>query len=224
MLIATEAWRSAHPGACVGALAMGGVSNPVRSAELDVRKDALEAELRSRFASSQRAEIKTHPRIAPYTAYYRRFDKTYHVQHQLESVVFKDRPIPRVAALVEAMFVGELQNLLLTAGHDLESVRGQVVLDTAMGTETYLTLGGSQQTLKKGDMFIRDDAGVLSSILYGPDHRTRILDTTARLLLTVYAPVGITADIVRSHLDDLQGLVRLVSPAAGVEGIEVIEA
>lgn len=224
MLMATEGWRSTHPGACVGVLVMSGVSNPERSTELDERKNALEVDLRSRFGSSNRAEIKAHPRIAPYTAYYRRFDKTYHVQHQLESVVFKDRPIPRVAALVEAMFVAELQNLLLTAGHDLAAVRGRLVLDSAAGIETYQTLGGSQQSLKKGDMFIRDDAGVLSSILFGPDHRTRILETTARLLLTVYAPVGISADMVASHLDDLQGLVRLVSPAAVVEVTEVIEA
>ena len=41
--------------------------------------------------------------------------KTYHVQHQLESVVLKGKSLPNVAALVAAMFMAERDDLLLTA-------------------------------------------------------------------------------------------------------------
>ena len=63
--------------------------------------------------------------IQAYAAYYERFNKTYHVQLQLESVALKGKSIPRVSALVEAMFMAELENLLLTAGHDLDVVQGR---------------------------------------------------------------------------------------------------
>jgi DNA/RNA-binding domain of Phe-tRNA-synthetase-like protein len=224
MMLVSPRWRAAYPGALVGVLEMGAVANPETSPELDVRKQALEADLRSRFASLGRSELKSHPALAPYTTYYKRFDKTYHVQHQLESIVFKGKAIPRAAALVEAMFMAELQNALLTAGHDRDAIRGTPGLDVATGSETYMLLSGRLQTLKQGDMFIRDEEGVLSSILYGPDHRTRIKPATTRVLFTVYAPAGIADRKVREHLDTLRDLVLTVSPAAEIQDAGVIEA
>ena len=100
MLVPSEQWKAAYPGASLGVLAMSSVANPESSPELDARKDALEADLRSSFASFSRSQLGVYPPLAPYTAYYKRFNKTYHVQHQLESVVFKGKSIPRSAALV----------------------------------------------------------------------------------------------------------------------------
>lgn len=224
MLTASERWKTAYPGASVGLLAMVAHANSQNSPELASRKEALEADLRARFASLNRGELRSLPQLAPYTAYYRHFDKTYHVQHQLESVVFKGKGIPRGSPLVDAMFMAELKNLLLTAGHDLDSVRGGIVVDVATGAETYLTLSEHQQTLKQGDMFIRDQDGVLSSILHGPDHRTRIVPSTTRVLFTVYAPAGVPAESVRAHLRDIAEFVSIVSPAAKEVHAEVVEA
>src|SRR3972149_1818673 len=140
MLSASQRWTDSYPGACVGVLAMSGVANPESSPELEARKELLEADLRSEFASLSRGQLKSYSELAPETAYYKRFDKTYHVQHQLESVVFNGKPIPRGAALVEAMFMAELKNLLLTAGHDLDSVQGAIAVDLAAGTETYVVM------------------------------------------------------------------------------------
>jgi DNA/RNA-binding domain of Phe-tRNA-synthetase-like protein len=224
MISATERWKVAYPGAAIGVLAMSPVANPDRSLGLETHRQAVEGELRSTFASLDRSQIKAHPQVAPYTAYYKRFDKTYHVQHQLESIVFKGKSIPQAAAMVEAMFVAELKNMLLTAGHDLAAVRGQLVVDIASGAERYDTLRGRQEALKPGDMFICDEEGILSSIIYGPDHRTRITPATTRVLFTVYAPAGVPADKLRTHLGDLRRLVLAVSPEAQVEYTAVLAA
>jgi DNA/RNA-binding domain of Phe-tRNA-synthetase-like protein len=223
-VIVSERWKAEYPGALVGVLEMNGVANPEANPALDARKQALEADLRTRFASLSRSELKSHALIAPYAAYYKRFDKTYHVQHQLESIVFKGRSIPRAAALVEAMFMAELRSMLLTAGHDRDAIQGALGLDVATGAETYTLLNRQEQTLKQGDMFIHDDEGVLSSIMYGPDHRTRITPTTTRVLFTVYAPAGIAERKVREHLDTLSDLVLTVSPAAEIQYADVVEA
>jgi hypothetical protein len=50
--------------------------------------------------------------IKTYHDYYKRFKKTYHILLQLESIVFKNKSIPKVSSLVEAMFMAELKNLL----------------------------------------------------------------------------------------------------------------
>ncbi|HAL47326.1 MAG: hypothetical protein CL694_00895 [Chloroflexi bacterium] len=222
VLTATDAWRKAFPGASIGVLAMRGVSNPRSHPDLDARMTDVEADLRRRFSDGGRPAIRALETVQAYTAYYRKFKKTYHVQLQLESVAVKGRSVPRPSALVSAMFAAELQNQLLTAGHDLASVRDPVVVDVATGEETYTMLNGKAQTLTAGDMFIADAAGVMSSIIYGPDDRTPISRDTRDVLFTIYGPNGISADQISGHLDQIREYVTLASPEAEVEIMDIL--
>ena len=224
MFQVSDYWKTTYPDAHVGVLAMREVINPATQAELEQRKVALEQGLRSRYADQDRAALMQLPVLQAYAAYYRRFKKTYHVQLQLESIVFKDKSIPSVAALVEAMFMAEIKNLLLTAGHDLDSLQQPIILDVAQGNERYTLLRGQEQELKAGDMFIRDGAGVISSIIYGPDQRTAIHAQTRNVVFTVYAPAGISEETVSNHLHDLQENVLLIAPHAQVEMQQVFGA
>jgi DNA/RNA-binding domain of Phe-tRNA-synthetase-like protein len=203
---------------------MRDVANPEYHTALDKRKEELESQLRSRFSGYDRAALKALPVIQAYNAYYRRYKKTYHVQLQLESVAFKGKSIPQVAALVEAMFMAELKNLLLTAGHDWEALEMPVRLDVAEGSERYIRLNGQEQKLKAGDMMIADGQGVISSVLYGPDRRTRITSETRQVFFTVYAPPGVGREAVWEHLRDIEAHVLLVAPEAKVETMEVYGA
>ncbi len=224
MLTITPTWLNAYPTAAIGILAMRGVANPTLCPALEARKIALEQALRTRFAGQSREAIKTLPEIQAYTAYYKRFKKTYHVQLQLESVALQGKPIPRVSALVETMFMGELQNFLLTAIHDLELVQLPISINVATGNESYITMNGTSQMLKPGDMFIADTVGVLSSIIYGPDARTKVTSDTRNVLFTVYAPEGIPGEAVRHHLEDMRDFVWLIAPDAVVTELEVYES
>ncbi len=224
MLTISDSWRTIYPGASQGLLVMRNVSNPEQHAELEARKAELETELRARFAGSDRVAFNTLPSIQPYNAYYAQFKKSYHVQLQLESIVLKGKSIPRVAALVEAMFMSELKSQLLTAGHDLDSLRQPLRLEIANGTETYTMLNGKLETLKANDIYMTDAEGVTSSIIYGPDKRTPITPATRNVLFTVYAPPGIEVAAVQQHLEDIQANVRLVSPEALTELLKVYTA
>lgn len=215
MLIVSEAWKTTYPGAVAGVLVMSNVSNAEYHSEFDRYKDELENQLRFRFAD--RDALKSVRAIQAYNAYFKPFKKTYPVLLQLESVALKRKPIPRVAALVEAMFMAELKNMLLTAGHNLEAIQKPVRLDVAKGTERYVKLNGQEQQLKAGDMMMTDAEGIISSVLYGPDYRTRIIPDIRRVFFAVYAPPGIGEQRVYQHLQDIHTNVRLVSPDAEVE-------
>jgi DNA/RNA-binding domain of Phe-tRNA-synthetase-like protein len=221
MLTVSETWKTTYPYAAVGILALQGAANPERHPALEARKAALEERLRARYADLDRAALKALPQIAAYAAYYKQFKKTYHLLLQLESVVFDGKPIPRVAALVEAMFMAELDDLLLTAGHDLALVELPLRLDVAEGHERFVNIAGQENVLKPGDMFIADAQGVLSSIVYGSDQRTMIAPNTTQALFTTYAPAGIGAEAVRQHLQHIKENVALVSPDAKVIALEV---
>jgi DNA/RNA-binding domain of Phe-tRNA-synthetase-like protein len=221
MLEITPKWKSAYPKAHAGVLVMRTVSNPAHDAVLEKQKMALEELLRAQFSGRDRATIASHPILQAYGNYYRQFKKTYHIQLQLESIVLKGKSIPSVAALVESMFMAEMQDLLLTAGHDLDSLSLPLTLDVAAGTERYTLLRGDDQELKAGDMMISDQNGVISSILYGPDQRTQITQNTRNILFTVYAPPGIDEQMVLEHLHHIQENVMIFSPQAWVELLEV---
>lgn len=221
MFEVTADWERRYPEALVGVLVTNGVKNPRRHPELEESKQALEQELRERYSSHDRKSLRRLPALAAYHEYYRGFGKTYHIQHQLESIVFKGKSIPAIAALVEAMFMAELTNLLLTAGHDLNAIDLPLRIGVASGNETYVRLDGQEQALKAGDMMISDRAGVVSSILYGPDKRSRIGPDTKSAVFTVYAPAGIARPAVRHHLEDILSNVRVVSPQATAGMMEV---
>jgi DNA/RNA-binding domain of Phe-tRNA-synthetase-like protein len=220
MIEISSSWKSAYPGASLGVLVMHGVENPHQHSRLDGKKKDLEDHLRAQFSSYDRTSLRELSILASYRDYYKQFNKTYHVQHQLESVVFKDRHIPRVAALVEAMFMAELKNLLLTAGHDLDAIEPPLRIDVAEGTESYIRMNGQEQTLKAGDMMIADGNGIVSCIIYGPDRRTRIRPGTTRIVFTVYAPPGIEGQYVSHHLEDIRENVTVIAPGAIVELLE----
>lgn len=223
-LVVSEIFKATYPGAAAGVLALSDVKNPASHLALDARRAELEEQLRARFGRSDRAALLALPTLQAYAAYYKRFKKTYHVQLQLESVVFKAKSIPRAAALVEAMFMAELKNLLLTAGHNAASIRGPVMLDVAAGNERYTTISGQEQTLKPGDMFMSDEEGILSAVLYGPDQRTRITPETTEVLFTVYVPMGIEETAVYEHLRDIQANILLIAPAAKTGLLQVYRA
>src|SRR6476661_5006433 len=221
MFEVTSAWKSAYPEAHVGVLVMHAVSNPAHHPELEDQKAVLEEQLRTQFSGQDRAAIASHPILRAYEEYYRRFKKTYHIQLQLESIILKGKSIPSVAALVEAMFMAEMQDLLLTAGHDLDSVQLPLVLGAATGNERYTLLRGEEQTLKPGDMAISDQSGIISSIIYGPDRRTQITPATSNVIFTVYAPSGIEEQTVLEHLQHIKDNVMIFAPQAQVESITV---
>ncbi len=219
MFMVSEEWRAAYPGAAVGILVMRNVANPDRHPALDQRKVELENELRTRFAMRQ--AVATIVPIQAYNAYYKRYKKTYPIQLQLESIALKGKSIPRVVALVEAMFMAELKNLLLTAGHDLEAIQKPVRLDVSNGSERYTLLDGQEKVLKPGDMMMTDAQGVISSVIYGPDRRTRITPDTRQVFFAVYAPPGIGEQAVYQHLQDIKANVMLVASQAEVESLNV---
>ena len=221
MFTLSEQFLKVYPKAHAGLLVIKNVENPAVNPQLEKCKRELEQELRDRFSKLDPHSVDKAAPLPAYSAYYKKFDKTYHVAGQLKSIIYKDKPIPSVAALVEAMFIAELKNGMLTAGHDLDKLELPMTLDIATGAEQFITMRGDTQALKAGDMFISDTQGVLSAVIYGPDQRTQINSETRNAVFTVYAPEGVAVDDLENHLADIRDLVELFSPDALVDTFEI---
>ena len=221
MIQVSEKWKMRFPGAHIGTLIIKNTGNPSETSALDTLQNKLENDLRSMFSDYSKESLKNLPAIRVYTEYFRRFKKTYHVLLQLESVVLKGKSQSKASALVKAMFMAELKNLVLTAGHDLHAIRRPLKIDVSSGEEEYTLLNGRRQILKPDDMIMRDDLNVISSVIYGPDRRTKIIPETKDVIFVVYAPPGIDERLVYQHLNDIKLYIMCFSSSAEVESLEV---
>jgi DNA/RNA-binding domain of Phe-tRNA-synthetase-like protein len=203
---------------------MRNVTNPEHHDALDERKAALEAELRSRFAGKTRADLAALPVIQAYTAYYKRFDKTYHVQLQVESIVLKGKNLPNVCPLVDSNFIAEVETLVLTAGHDVAKLHGPILIDVSRDGDNITQMNGTSKAIRTGDMIMRDANGVCCSIIYGQDNRSPISSETSRVLYVAYAPAGVPSETVAAQLQGIEENIRLFSPTAVVERHQLLSA
>jgi DNA/RNA-binding domain of Phe-tRNA-synthetase-like protein len=209
---ATAEWRTAHPGAVIGLLELASVDNTRPSLELNERKRRTEARLRERYRGFTRRDFLSVDVMSAYAQYYKRFDKTYHVLLQLESIVAKGKPLPNVSALVDANFMAEVETLVLTAGHDADKLAGPVSIDVSRDGDQLTQLDGTPKVIRPGDMIMRDAKGICCSILYGQDNRSPISVETSHALYVAYAPAGVPPESVEAHLQAIEAHVRLASP------------
>jgi DNA/RNA-binding domain of Phe-tRNA-synthetase-like protein len=220
----TEAWRVAHPGACIGLLELSGVDNTRAPITLDDRKRETEARVRARYTGLTRPDFSALPVMSAYVRYYKRFGKTYHVQLQLESIVLKGKRLPDVSPLVDANFMAEIDTLVLTAGHDAARLDGSLSLDVSRAGDQIVQMNGALKAMPEGDMVMRDGAGVCCSIIYGQDGRSPITPATSHVLYVAYGPPGVPAEAVEAQLRLVDEHVRLFAPAAVVEQRRVVSA
>lgn len=210
MITLQNEWSGYYPNASIGILIIRDVQNFPAYEKLNLVKRELEERLREKYSGLTRNELKSIHPIDTFVAYYKKFGYSYHVLHQLESVI-RGKSIPNVSTLVEAMFTAELKNKLLTAGHDFEKISLPLECKLSTGKEQYTGINGKYLTTVRNDMMITDAEGILSSILRGPDLRTPISQDTTRVLFTAYAPPGIKEALVYQHLDDIETYIRVIS-------------
>jgi len=224
MISATDEWRTAHPGAVIGLLEFSGVENTRTSLQLDQRKRGMEARLRERYKGFARQDFLSLPVMSAYEQYYKRFNKTYHVLLQVESIVLKGKSLPAISPLVDSNFAAEVETLVLTAGHDAAKLRGSISIDVSRAEDQITQMNGEAKSLRPGDMIMRDAESVCCSIIYGQDNRSPISSETTRVLYVAYAPVRVPAETVDTQLRKIEENIRLFAPTAIVEQHRLLAA
>jgi len=220
----TAEWSTAHPGAVIGLLEIADVDNTFPSPPLNQLKRDTEARLRRDYAGYSRKDFLALPAMAAYEKYYRRFEKTYHVLLQVESIVLKGKHLPDNSPLVDANFTAEVSTLVLTAGHDVDKLVQPVWIDVAHPDDQMTQMGGVVKRVPAGDMVMRDARGLACSILYGQDNRSPITVHTRHVLYVSYVPPGVPLETVEAHLHQVEQNVRVFAPHASVEQGRLLSA
>lgn len=213
-------FRAVFPQGVFGALIARGCPNRPAPTALGPQLREIEEGLRRCFPGDA---IDAHPVAAAYAGYFHRHGARYPVVHQAKTIL-AGRPIESPSALVTAMFGAEVESLVLTSGHDLEALAGPLRVDVAREGETYTKLSGKEQRLRPGDMVVRDAEGVIASVVYGPDLRTRMREDSSSALFGAWCPVGVGAEVVEAHFNRLASLLRTEWPEVEIAAPQILAA
>ncbi len=219
MLRIDDSVRVLYPGVKMGILAVKDVSNSSFLTEEEIAE--FHNYLCRKYAYLERKELKELYPISAYIAYYKKFDSNYHLLAQLESVIKGKKTVSFTSGLLQAMFLSEMDSMLLTAGHDLTELHLPLQLKTATGAEIYQSISGNEVSTVKEDLMLTDSNEPISSILKGPDLKSRIKTATTEVLFSVYAPPGIEEGYIEESLLKLEKRIRALSPLSRTELLQV---
>ncbi len=211
--------KDALPGTKVGVLIMKNTA-PLCSLDETERSNSL-CEIQHKYGNLDRKKLKGVYPIQVYTSYYNKFGYSYPVLAQLESVLKGKKALHAESGLLQAMFLSELESMLLTAGHDLSRLQLPLHLKMASGRETYQSISGKEVNAVGSDLMICDGTSVISSILRGPDFNSRITEFTSDVLFTIYAPPRIETGYIEASLRRIEERIRTVSHSSQTEVLQV---
>jgi len=219
MVTIDQGIHTLYGGTKLGLLIMKQVADDCLLSETQIASGL--TEIQRRYAQGDKTTRAASYPIQAYTAYWKKFGGHYPVLAQLESILSGKKTLPKESGLRQAMFLTELESMLLTAGHDVSKVQLPLRLQVTHGSETYVSLSGREVTTAKDDMMICDGAGILSSMMRGPDAQSRMTATTDQVLFTMYAPPGIRTDTVEDALLRLQERIAQANPHAQTVSLQV---
>ena len=219
LFITDKSISETYPNASMGILIMRDVI--VEAKDNTALRDETLADIKEKYDGLSRNEIKALDPIQAYVAYYKKFGYSYHLMGQLESVLKGKKELSKEGGLLQTMFLWEIDSMLLTAGHDLSALKMPLRLKVADGTETYESISGKETTAVSGDMMLCDEDGPISTILRGPDKRTRITSSTKNVLFAIYAPPVVDKAYIENYLQKLERNIRTIAPNATTKMIKV---
>lgn len=198
-----EDLKKLYPTASFGSLIVWNVPNKPQKKALETKKNEIEDIIREQI------NMEADPMLKRFQNYFRQWDATYPIVYQLKNIKTGES-LPQRSVLVDSMFMAELKNRILTSGHDLDTIKGNLSFDVAEGSESYVKIDGETQQLKKNDIILKDSKDILASVLYGPAQRTTISSTTENVLYLAWSPYELGKKHLRSHLSDIHSYLKLV--------------
>lgn len=197
--------KEKFPAIKIGILEVRDVIHKSEDNLLNEEKKKLEAFIRENYSDVKNLKI-----IKSYNQFFKRFGSIYPIQYQIQSIL-KGGSLPSTFTVVEAMFMAELKTMYLTAGHDLDKIEGGLTILTTSGTEDYIKINKKTQQLKTGDIICQDAKGIISSVLYGPDYRSRIGENTKNCLFFSYFPYGEDDSSILNHFNTIINYLKISS-------------
>ena len=204
-IIVSDALRAQFPAIKLGIIQIRNVENKKSDTEFEKEKIKLEDYIHQNYTDVKNFEI-----IKKYNQFFKKFSSNYPILFQVQSIL-KGKSFPSASCAVEAMFMAELKSMYLTAGHDIDTINGDLTVTITEGGEEYTKINNKEQVLKANDIICYDNKGIISSVLYGPDSRTKITLSSSSCLFFSYFPYGEEDANIMKHFNTIVENIKIFS-------------
>ena len=171
----SPAYREAYPGLAFGLTRISGCRNFDNPPGFDEAKRQLLRKMRKRETL---AGITG--RIETYDRFFRSFGYACPLSQHLKRTV--NSGFPRYNLMVDTHFLAEMCAGILVAVADYDRLEGNLILDVAREGETCRGMGHREFKTQKGEIVLRDGKEIICVLCQGADEKTRVSETTRRVL------------------------------------------
>ncbi|MFH0875593.1 MAG: tryptophan--tRNA ligase [archaeon] len=203
-ILITKKLLNKYPEFNCRAIIVDSVDNNQRIARLDAEKKKIESEIVAN--NKNPSEIKL---VKDYNEFFNKFSKSVPIQFQLESIL-KGKEIPKTNPLVEVLFMLEMKHAVMISGHDTSSIKGDLIFDLSDGSESFVKIDGKSQKFKADDILLKDEKEVITTLLYGPDFKTKMTEKTTRCVFLFWFFKRIDEMIIENTIENLREYMGLI--------------
>jgi len=132
-----------------------------------------------------------------------------HIESLIKSIS-NGKSIKPVNFIVDSVMIAELRNALLLGVHDVDQIRGDVILDVASEGERFMGIGNRSVMTRQNEVVLRDQIGIWASYTQGPDART-VVDTGTRniIILGFFTPETTRELMLKGMREAVELLLRV---------------
>lgn len=186
-------YQDHYPGLAFGLTLISQCQNPENPPGFDEHKRNLLRKMRKRENLAAITE-----RIDRYDRFFTAFGFQCPLPKHLKRTV--NSGFPRYNLMVDTHFMAEMCAGILVAVTDFDRFEGALTLDIAQEGEICRGMGGRECITKANEIVLRDEKDIVCVLAQGADEKTRVNDTTKRVLFYAYAVPGIDAQYIKEGL------------------------
>lgn len=200
------------PDLIIGVVMANNLNNQGKSEEINKLLRAVESNLPQEFINLE-APSK-HPKIISWRQAYKKFGSNpQDYRSSIEALsrrVLKGGQIQHINKLVDLYNYISLKYLVPVGGEDLNSVKGDIILDFAIGNESFIRLGGTEnEPPKAGEVIYKDDAGVICRRWnWREAERTKLTERTTSAILVIEGLAPLNKELISQATEDLGDLIK----------------
>lgn len=165
-------------------------------------------ELHKTWKGSNKESVRAHPAIAAYCKLYEQIGlKPKETPPSILNIIQRFllteslERTPRINTIVDSVNVAAVDRMIPLGVFDASCVEGELVIDIALGGESYIPLGSStSMEIKSGVVVLRDNEKILSQFCYRDSEAQKVTSNTEQIWLLGCKVPGIHEEAVIAAL------------------------
>ncbi len=120
--------------------------------------------------------------------------------------------MPRINSIVDVYNMESIRSSLAIGGHDLDSVKGDVIVTVCGQEDSFTAIGGKEKHVEPTDFVYRDEKGILAWLDVRDSEFYKMSDDTTNVLFIMQGNANTTVDYRVEAMRRLERDLRQVNP------------